>query len=143
MRLIAIASVVVLLAYALSPWQVSEAFELPEEPITLITDVDGKAPVTTLRVTTAGDTDRWTIHADVSWLQVTPTSGIGAQQLTISVVPGVLQPGQHSATLSLRAPGMPDAVIELSDFSCIDSSGIEFIIPVPCSANITPPAENN
>jgi cytochrome c peroxidase len=110
MRLVATVVALFSLAGAVYPWQVSEAFGLPEEPITLVTDVDGKAPVVTFRVTTLGETDRWAIHADVPWLRVAPTSGSGSQQLTISVVPGALQPGQHSATLSLRAPSVPDAV---------------------------------
>ena len=72
--------------------------------------MDGKSPVTTLRVTTASDTDRWAINNDVPWLRVAPASGRGSQQLTLSVLPDALQPGQHSATLSLRAPSVPDAV---------------------------------
>jgi cytochrome c peroxidase len=110
MRLIATALLLFSFSCPIFAGQVGETFGLPEEPVTLVTDVDGKSPVATFRVTTAGEIDRWAIHADVPWLQVAPASGSGSQQLTLSVLPDALQPGQHSATLSLRAPSMPDAV---------------------------------
>ena len=104
MRTVATAVVLFSLAGALSLWQASAASGLPEEAITLVTDVDGKAPVTTLLVTTASEIDRWAIHIDVPWLRVAPASGSGSQQLTLSVLLDVLQPGQHGASLSLCAP---------------------------------------
>ena len=90
--------------------QAGAATGLPAEPITLVADVDSRSPVTTLRVTTAKQTDRWDIHSDAPWLQVAPRSGYGSQQITIGVVAGVLDPGQHRATLFFRAATLPDAV---------------------------------
>jgi len=110
MKLITVALLLVLISCPLFPGQVDEPLGLPRQPITLVTDVDGKSPVTTLRVTTAKETDRWAIHSDVPWLQVVPASGSGSQQLTVRVVPGALDPGQYSATLFLRAPSLSDAV---------------------------------
>ena len=113
MKLITVALLLVLISCPVFSGQVDELLGLPGEPIALVTDVDGKSPVTTLRVTIAKETDRWAIHSDVPWLQVVPASGNGSQQLTVRVVPGALEPGQHSASLFLRAPSLPDAVTSL------------------------------
>ncbi len=87
---------------------------LPLEPIVLVADVDGKSPVTTLRVTTAKQTDRWVIRSDAPWLQVAPRSGNGSQQITIGVTPGALDPGQHRATLFFRTANLPAEVRSLA-----------------------------
>jgi len=113
MRLIATALLLFSFPCAVIAGQVAGAFGLPAEPLSLLSDVDGKSPVSTLRVTTASETDRWAIQVDAPWLRVTPASGSGSQQLTLSVLPNVLPPGQHSAALSLLAPGVPDAVTSL------------------------------
>jgi cytochrome c peroxidase len=94
--------------------QVNAPPGLPGEPIAFVADVDGKSPVTSLRVTTAKQTDRWVIHSDAAWLQVAPRSGYGSQQLTIGVTRGAVGPGQHRATLFLRAPNLPAAVESLA-----------------------------
>jgi cytochrome c peroxidase len=80
-------------------------------PIAFVADVDGKSPLTSLRVTTAYETDRWIIQSDAAWLQVAPRSGIGSQQLVVGVAPGVLDPGQHRASLLLRASNLPEEAI--------------------------------
>ena len=114
MRLIATALLLISLFCPVFAAQVDAPPGLPEEPIVLVADVDGKSPVTTLRVTTAKQTDRWVIHSDAPWLQVAPRSGSGSQQLTIGVTPGNLDPGQHRATLFFRAANLPDAVKSLA-----------------------------
>ena len=113
MKLITVALLLVLISCEVFPGQIDEPLGLPREPITLVSDVDGKSAVTTFRVTTAKETDRWVIRSDVPWLQVAPARGSGSQQLTVRVVPGALEPGQHSAGLVLRAPGLADAVTSL------------------------------
>ena len=114
MRLIATALLLISLSCLGVAGQVVAPPGLPEEPIALVADVDGQSPVTTLRVTTAKQTDRWVIHSDAAWLQVAPRSGKGSQQLTIGVIPGALDPGQHRATLFFRAANLPDAVKSLA-----------------------------
>ena len=114
MRLIATALLLISLSCLGLAGQVDTPPGLPEEPIALVADVDGKSPVTTLRVTTAKQTDRWVIRSDAPWLQVAPRSGNGSQQLTIGVIPGALDPGQHRATLFYRAANLSDAVKSLA-----------------------------
>jgi cytochrome c peroxidase len=113
MKLITVALLLVSISCEDFSGQVDESLGLPEEPVTLVTDVDGKFAVTTIRVTTTKETDRWIIRSAVPWLQVAPDRGIGSQQLTVRVVPGALEPGQHSASLFLRIPSLPDAVTSL------------------------------
>lgn len=114
MRLIATALLLISLSCPGVAAQVDARPGLPEEPIVLVADVDSKSPVTTLRVTTAKQSDRWTVYSDAPWLQVAPRSGSGSQQLTIGVVAAALVPGQHRATLFFRAPNLPDAVKSLA-----------------------------
>jgi len=114
MRLIATALLLISLSCLGLAGQADAPPGLPAEPITLVADVDGKSPVTTLRVTTANKTDRWVIHSDAPWLQVAPRSGAGSQQITIGVIPGDLDPGRHRANLFLRAANLPGAVNSLA-----------------------------
>jgi len=113
MKLITVALLLVSISCKVFSGQVDVSMGLPGEPVTLASEVDGKSAVTTIRVTTSKDTDRWIIRSAVPWLQVAPTRGIGSQQLTVRVVPGALEPGQYSASLFLRIPSLPDAVTSL------------------------------
>jgi len=113
MKLITAALLLVSISCQVFPGQIVEPPGLPGEPVTLVSEVDGKFAVTTIRVTTTKDTDRWIIRSAVPWLQVAPAGGIGSQQLTVRVVPGALEPGQHSASLFLHIPTVPDAVTSL------------------------------
>ena len=113
MKLITVALLLVSISCEVFPGQIVEPPGLPGEPVTLVSEVDGKFAVTTIRVTTTKDTDRWIIRSAVPWLQVAPAGGIGSQQLTVRVVPGALEPGQHSASLFLHIPTVPDAVTSL------------------------------
>ena len=99
MKLITVALLLVSIPCKVFSGQVDVSMGLPGEAVTLASEVDGKSAVTTIRVTTSKDTDRWIIRSAVPWLQVAPTRGIGSQQLTVRVVPGALEPGQYSASL--------------------------------------------
>jgi cytochrome c peroxidase len=114
MKLIATAWLLILLSCLGVAGKADATPGLPGEPIVLVADVDGKSPVTSLRVTTAKQTERWVIQSDAPWLQVAPRSGRGSQQLTVGVTPGVLDPGRHSATLYFRAANRPDEVKSLA-----------------------------
>jgi cytochrome c peroxidase len=111
MRLIATTSLLISLSCPVFASQAATPPGLPEAPIALVADVDGKSPLTRLRVTTVKQTDRWVVQSDAPWLQVAPRSGIGSQQLVMGVIPGTLDPGQHRATLLFRATNLPEEAV--------------------------------
>ncbi len=64
----------------------------------------------------------WTASSDQNWLEVTPTSGSGAQTLTLRLIPDALPPGSGSATarVTVRAAGAANEVsveVTLTRFS--------------------------
>jgi cytochrome c peroxidase len=125
MKLITVALLLVSISCKVFSGQVDVPIGLPAEPVTLASEVNGKSAVTTIRVTTTKETDRWVIHSTVPWLQVAPARGIGSQQLAVRVVPGALEPGQHSASLSLRAPSLTNAVTSVRvSYTLLSTPGV-------------------
>ncbi|MGB9604691.1 MAG: BACON domain-containing protein, partial [Bryobacteraceae bacterium] len=49
----------------------------------------------------------WTASSNQAWLQVTPSSGSGAAELTITVQPGLLPLSLNVGNLTISAPGLP------------------------------------
>ena len=61
----------------------------------------------TFRVSSSdGSSFSWTVDAEASWIQVTPTSGQGASDVAVSVDPLGLGSGEHQATLTVKAPDL-------------------------------------
>jgi hypothetical protein len=53
----------------------------------------------------SGSPAAWTATTNQSWLRVSPSSGTGTGQLTVSVVPGSTNVGTYDGTVSLRPTG--------------------------------------
>jgi hypothetical protein len=63
-------------------------------------------PAQTLVVNqTTGSPAAWTATVNQSWLRVTPASGTGTGQVTVSVVPGSTNVGTYDGTVSVRPTG--------------------------------------
>ena len=109
MKPIATALLLISLGGLVTITRAATSLGLPTQAIDFVTDLDGAPPHTTVQVSTLKDSDRWVVYSDAPWLQVSPSRGSGSRQLTLGVVPGALEPGQHRARLFFRAPGVPDA----------------------------------
>jgi hypothetical protein len=59
----------------------------------------------TLRVTFNGDSLDWTAAVDVSWLALSPASGYGSSEVTVSVNPDGLAEGKYDGIIMVTAPG--------------------------------------
>jgi len=79
----------------------------------MVTDVDGRLPAISLQMTPAKETDQWVIDNTLPWLEVTPSIGTGAQQITLRVRSGVSSPGHYDGSVSVRASNLPDAAKSL------------------------------
>ena len=55
-------------------------------------------------VTTATGTTAFTATTSTTWLSVTPTSGTGSQNITITVTPAQLGPGSYSGLITIAGP---------------------------------------
>ena len=60
----------------------------------------------TIAIRNAGDGEMtWTASSPQAWISVSPSSGAGASQLSVSVNPAGLAKGTHAGTVNITAPG--------------------------------------
>lgn len=56
----------------------------------------------------------WTATSTPAWLTVTPSSGVGAGTLTLSVARGLLTEGTYTGSVTLKAPGAADVSVPVT-----------------------------
>jgi len=72
------------------------------------------APQTLSITNTGGGTLTWSAADNASWLSVSPANGVGNGTVALSVSPGSLNAGTHSATLSISATGTSTVTIPVT-----------------------------
>ncbi|MCP4217379.1 MAG: hypothetical protein GY765_22240 [bacterium] len=99
--------------------------------------VDSTTSTETFMVTNSGGGDlNWSASCDQAWLSCSPSSGSGAQEVTVSVDSAGLEPGTHTGTISISAPGAansPQTVsVQLTIYGTGQSSSPfgEYLTPV-------------
>lgn len=72
-------------------------------------------PVQTIAIANAGTgVLAWTASSTQPWLTVTPSEGIGAGTITVSVARDMLPVGTHLASILIQAPGATDVSIPVT-----------------------------
>jgi Leucine-rich repeat (LRR) protein len=61
-------------------------------------------PAQDLRVTIDGNPVDWSAEADAAWLQLTPSSGTGTTQISVSIAPDGLSAGKYTGSITVSAP---------------------------------------
>tara|TARA_R110001599_G_scaffold353527_1_gene593597 strand:- start:32913 stop:35567 length:2655 start_codon:yes stop_codon:yes gene_type:complete len=87
---------------------------LSQDEVFLVADLDSQSPVRRVDLEIAEGAFHWVTRVDVPWLEVVPASGRGSKTLTLRVQPGMLEPGQYQARLSVRVARFPAKVQSLA-----------------------------